>query len=713
MKKIAYFLTCLGLLGKLSADPIVLADFEGQDYGAWVTTGTAFGKGPAQGTLPYQMHVDGFQGHGLVNSFYGGDKSVGTLTSPSFKIERKYLNFLIGGGGWEGKTCMNLVVGGKVVRTATGSNTEPGGSETLEPASWDVSSWLGQDATLVIVDQAQGGWGHILVDQITLDDKPTASPVASVALVKDFTVQQSHLLIPIANASRGKKSQTLNFKVDGAVVQALNLTLPQADEKFWWAAYPLSFFPMQGKTLQISVEGKANSALQAAFERIHLGTEAEARSSEDYHEPYRNQLHASTWHGWNNDPNGMVFAQGKYHLYYQYNPVGIFWGNMHWGHLESTDLVHWQERPIALFAKTPRDAAYSGGGFIDTQGSGSLGKGTQFATYTSTGRGECVVYSQDGGQTFKEISENPVVKHRGRDPRVFRDEAHQQWVMAVYSEDAWAEAGPADEKNRQHADRHIAFYGSQDLHQWQWLGAFTDPDRSAVYECPEIFQLAVTGKPNEKHWILMAASNRYFIGQFDGKTFHKESGPHGTRHGAFYAAQTFSDVPDGRRIQVGWLLTNSYEKLFPTQSSNQGFTLPHELTLHETPVGLRLKFQPVRELETLRDKVLVSAENLSVDKLNQALQVCQEQLCEVQLTLSRSAQVKGTIAGIDVSFEGQQLRLFVDRTVTESFIDGGLSYEIYKRGTLGFYEQNSELKLPEGVTVKELKIFRLKSIWSQ
>lgn len=134
----------LGLAcGKLTAQDLVVADFEGSDYGAWQVSGTAFGLGPVHGKLPNQMAVDGFRGNGLVNSFRGGDDTVGRLTSPTFKIERRYVQFLIGGGGWEGKTCMNLLVAGKVARTATGPNIVPGGSERLQPAQWDVAEFFG------------------------------------------------------------------------------------------------------------------------------------------------------------------------------------------------------------------------------------------------------------------------------------------------------------------------------------------------------------------------------------------------------------------------------------------------------------------------------------------------------------------------------------------------------------------------------------------
>lgn len=144
MLTVIVVLTWISTVAQAASPDIVLADFEGQDYGDWKTTGEAFGPGPAQGTLPHQMEVSGYLGHGLVNSFYGGDKSTGTLTLPAFTINRTFIRFLIGGGGWEGKTCINLLVDGKVVRTATGPNTKPGGSEALEPCSWDVGEFAGK-----------------------------------------------------------------------------------------------------------------------------------------------------------------------------------------------------------------------------------------------------------------------------------------------------------------------------------------------------------------------------------------------------------------------------------------------------------------------------------------------------------------------------------------------------------------------------------------
>jgi hypothetical protein len=154
-----------------AVDDILIANFEGTNYGSWNVTGEAFGPGPARGTLPGQMHVDGFKGEGLVNTFFKGDGSIGTLTSPEFTIERKFISFLIGGGKDPEKLAMNLLLDGKAARNATGPNDKPGGSEALAPEVWDVSEFAGRTAVIQIVDQATGGWGHINVDQIVLTDR--------------------------------------------------------------------------------------------------------------------------------------------------------------------------------------------------------------------------------------------------------------------------------------------------------------------------------------------------------------------------------------------------------------------------------------------------------------------------------------------------------------------------------------------------------------
>ena len=237
-----------------AADPIVIADFEGSDYGDWKTTGTAFGRGPAQGTLPAQMHVEGFVGHGLVNSYSGGDNATGQLTSPPVKIQRKFITFLIGGGGWTDETCMNLFVDGKVVRTATGPNTAGGGSERLEPAAWDVGEFVGREATIVIVDERKEGWGHINVDQIVQTDDRGSIAIAPLPvpvtknMTRELVVEKKLLHFPVKT---GARTRVVTVKVDGTQVRRFDIELADADAD-WWA--PLDVAAWAGKKLTVVVD---------------------------------------------------------------------------------------------------------------------------------------------------------------------------------------------------------------------------------------------------------------------------------------------------------------------------------------------------------------------------------------------------------------------------------------------------------------------------
>jgi fructan beta-fructosidase len=689
---------------------LLIADFEGGGYGDWVVEGNAFGSAPASGTLPGQMKVDGFRGEGLVNSYLGGDDATGTLTSPPFEILKPHITFLIGGGGFAGETCINLVLDGEVVRSRTGSNTAPGGTEALDLASWDVAEFAGQQAVIQIVDQRRGGWGHVNVDHIVQSDSGLYEAITTLR------VDGTHLHVPVANTPRpeGERQVLLGLYDGDRLVQNLTVTLPREHDVYWMAAYPLNSFGVEGREITIRPSDRRYlpRTYQQAFDLIACGDDFPGQWAEDYGQPYRNQFHVSTRRGWNNDPNGLVHHNGRYHLYYQHNPVGIFWGNMHWGHLESDDLIHWRQEPIALYQNTVHDMMFSGGGFIDFNNSAGLGTNTLFVAFTSTGRGECLAYSQDGGVTFAELPENPVVRHRGRDPKILWYEPDQKWVMAVYNASPCAEtaAVPAD-PGQKHENANVAFHESRDLRVWTRTGAFTHADRHAVFECPELFELPVDGDADEQRWILYGAQNRYFVGHFNGRTFVAESGPHGSRHGAFYAAQTFSDVPDGRRIQIGWVRTASYPARFPGQIVNQSFTLPHELSLKQTPTGPRLCFTPVAETRKLRTETLARGTHLTPAEADHMLQACVGALTEVVLEFERNGNHGLILNGIDASFEGRSARIFTDRTFNEVYADEGHYYEVRTREPARFDSVETRLEAGFEGQVRAMTIYRLNSIW--
>jgi fructan beta-fructosidase len=548
---------------------ILIADFEGDTYGDWKTTGEAFGKGPARGTLPGQMAVTGYLGKGLVNSFNGGDKSTGTLTSPAFKVDRKYINFLIGGGKFPGKTCINLLVDDKVVRTATGPNDKPGGSEALDWHAWDVSELEGKSALIQIVDDATGGWGHINIDHIVQSDrKRTISEVR-----REFTVTKDYLNLPVKT---GAAKRRVRFVVGDKTVREFDIEL--ADDKPDFFAFA-DVAPFRGKKLVVETR------LPEGSKALEVMTVADdiAGAADLYREKYRPQFHFTSRRGWLNDPNGLVHADGEWHLFYQHNPYGWDWGNMHWGHAVSKDLFRWRELPVALTPPKYDDWCFSGSAVVDRDNTSGWHKGKEpllVCAFTSTGRGECIAYSNDRGRTWTEHDGNPVVKHQGRDPKLIWHAPTKKWVMAVYDE-------------RDGKARDVAFYTSPDLKKWAFASRIED-----FFECPDLYALPVDGDATKVKWVLSAADGKYLIGQFDGTKFAKESGKHQVWYGNFYAAQTYDGAPDGRRVQIGW----GNGVAFPGMPFNQQMTVPVELTLRTTDDGVRLFAVPVKEIETLHDK---------------------------------------------------------------------------------------------------------------
>ena len=558
-------------------EPIVIADFEGRDYGAWEVTGEAFGRGPARGTLDGQMEVSGYQGRRLVNSFRGGDGATGTLTSPHFVLERPYLNFLIGGGGHAGETCMNLLVDGAVVRTATGPNTEPGGSEALRWQHWDVSELAGKEARIQIVDARTDGWGHINVDQIVLADEAITAERS-----RDITVEKHYLNLPVKT---GAPKTWVRLMRGDEILREFDIELAQGEPAFWVS---LDLSPWQGETLTLWADNVGTNAV--GFAAI---TQAEELLGAEnlYHETYRPQFHFSPMRGWNNDPNGMVYYQGEYHLFFQHNPYGWNWGNMTWGHAVSTDLVHWTELGDAIHPDA-LGTIFSGSAVIDKKNTTGFQTGDEeplVCVYTYAGGitpwsegaefTQALAYSNDRGRSWTKYADNPVLGHingANRDPKAFWHEPSGQWVIVLYLD-----------------EHRMGFFTSPDLKTWEMQS-----ELKCFHECPELFTLAIAGDAAREKWVLYGAAGEYYIGEFDGKTYAPETEILPFNYGdCFYASQTFNNVPeaDGRRIQIAWGRTGH-----PDMPFNQMMNFPVELTLRDTEEGPRLFAEPVAELENLR-----------------------------------------------------------------------------------------------------------------
>jgi fructan beta-fructosidase len=650
---------------------ILIADFEGDTYGAWRTTGQAFGPGPAKGTLPGQMPVSGYQGKGLVNSFYGGDASTGTLTSPPLTVQRKYVNFLIGGGKHPGETCINLLVDGKVVRTATGPNDRPGGSEQLDWHTWDVSDLAGKKVVIEIVDRHSGGWGHINIDHIVQSDRRAAPSPED--LRRQITVLQPYLLLPVKNKARRRH---MRFTVQGKIVREFEIKLAEAEPDFWVFSDVAAF---KGKQLRIDVDSLTVESKGLASIR-QSATVPEADNL--YKEKLRPQFHFSSRRGWNNDPNGLVYFRGEYHLFYQHNPYGWDWGNMHWGHALSKDLVHWRELPIALYPRRFGDWVFSGSAAVDWHNTSGFGVGPEpplVAAFTSTGRGECIAFSNDKGRTFTEYQDNPVVKHQGRDPKILWYTPGRHWVMAVYDE--------------HQGKQWIAFYTSPNLKDWAYQSRI-----EGFYECPELFELPVDGDSGKKKWVIHAADGNYALGTFDGKRFTKESGKHRGNYGnCLYAAQTFSDIPkeDGRRIQIGWGRIST-----PGMPFNQMMLFPCELTLGTTQDGLRLFARPVREIASLHAGQHQWRNHLLREKDN-PLATLKGELFEIraEFAVDRSDTFGFVLRGIPVIYDVRKQQVSSGgNTALLKPVDGKLRLQILvDRTSIEIYGNDGRIYMPIGI----------------
>jgi sucrose-6-phosphate hydrolase SacC (GH32 family) len=307
-----------------------------------------------------------------------------------------------------------------------------------------------------------------------------------------------------------------------------------------------------------------------------------------YDEQFRPQFHFSPQKNWMNDPNGLVFYRGEYHLFFQHNPQGIGWGNMTWGHAVAADLVHWRQLENAILPDR-LGTIFSGSAVVDGENTAGFQTGREkpiVCIYTSAGKPftQSLAYSNDRGRTWTKYAQNPVLKHvagDNRDPKVFWHAASRKWIMALFLDG-----------NR------YALFGSSNLKDWTKLCEVPVPGAG---ECPDFFPLPVDGKPDNVKWVFWAANNSYLLGSFDGTTFRKEAGPLASHWGKNrYASQTYSGIlpSDGRRIQIAWMAGGAY----PGMPFNQQMSFPVTLSLRTFADGVRLCAVPVKEIETLRGR---------------------------------------------------------------------------------------------------------------
>ncbi|MAU71760.1 MAG: glycosyl hydrolase family 32 [Pseudozobellia sp.] len=335
----------------------------------------------------------------------------------------------------------------------------------------------------------------------------------------------------------------------------------------------------------------------------------------NYMEPYRPQFHFSPDSMWMNDPNGMVYHQGKYHLFYQFYPDSTVWGPMHWGHAVSEDLIHWKHNPIALY---PDELGYifSGSAVLDKKNSSGFGTESNpplVAIYTyhdpegeKSGKNnfqtQGLAFSLDNGESWTKYQDNPIIANTEdirdfRDPKVMWHEESSSWVMTLVAGD------------------HAQFYRSVDLKNWELSGEFGKHvgAHGGVWECPDLFKMKVQGSDEEK-WVLLISINpgapnggsgtQYFVGDFDGETFVTDQTEHkwvdwGTDN---YAGVTYSNTPEEKRIFLGWMSNWAYAQSTPTDRWRSAMTVPRELSLYKNNEGVELYSYPIDQFNDILSK---------------------------------------------------------------------------------------------------------------
>ncbi len=394
-------------------------------------------------------------------------------------------------------------------------------------------------------------------------------------------------------------------------------------------------------------------------------------------ELHRPQFHFTPPSNWMNDPNGMIFFEGEYHLFYQYHPHVPVWGPMHWGHAVSRDLVNWEHLPIALYPDE-NGMIFSGSAVVDWENTAGFGKEVLIAvftynnhTYNDKNRVEDqnIAYSRDRGRTWTKYAGNPVVPHPGdltdfRDPKVFWYEDH--WVMALA------------------AGHTILFYISSDLKLWEQSGSFGGGYGSTkgVWETPDLFRLNVAHSP-ETRWVLTVgvgdghpaggSGTQYFIGEFDGRNFTSENPQDSllwADYGAdYYAPQSWNAEPTGRRLMLGWMNNWQYANLIPASSWRGTFSLIRELSLAQTEQGIRLIHKPIPEMQTLRhghqhwqNEVIKPATNLLAGVRGKSLELAAEFQIVNDIDCFGFRICIGQNEHTTIKYKAPEKTLFVDRT---------------------------------------------------
>lgn len=498
--------------------------------------------------------------------------------------------------------------------------------------------------------------------------------------------QKNYLLLPVQ-----EKAEMCNIKVvkNNTQVKALNVRLA-SNHIDYYVPLDLKQFGDDAKlALDIHVNGTyRNDGELSGFtcwKKMQFSDTFDTANREKYRPVYH---HTPAW-GWMNDPNGMFYKDGVWHLYFQYNPYGSQWENMTWGHSTSTDLLHWtfQGDPVEADAW---GTIFSGSAVVDHNNTSGFGKGAVVAMYTSAGENQTqsIAYSNDNGQNFTKYDGNPVLTSNTpdyRDPHVFWNEDIKRWNMIM------AEG------------QHMDIYSSADLKEWKLESQFGAEygNHGGVWECPDLMKMKVRGTDQYK-WMLLCNINpggpfggsatQYFVGQFDGHKFTCESAPEVTKWMDYgkdhYATVTFDNAPDGRRVAMAWMSNWQYANQVPTMQFRSANSVPRDLDLYEyqsqtycgvTPSPELAAARPKKATKTLTEacEMVVTLKGnatitLANDKGEQVVMTYDEKSRTFAMDRTKSGQKEfsddfAALTVAPVHGKMSQLRLFIDRSSIEAF----------------------------------------------
>lgn len=454
------------------------------------------------------------------------------------------------------------------------------------------------------------------------------------------TGDSRYLLLPVQESTDDAR---INVLVDGNVAETIYVRLAKSKTDY---TVPFDLNPYKGHDvmLDVVIPQSRGSVREAKDDACWRGIVLADTFDTANREKYRPAFHHTPRYGWMNDPNGMFYKDGRWHLYYQYNPYGSKWQNMTWGHSVSDDLVNWEHLPEAI-RPNGLGSVFSGSCAVDHDNTAGFGSDAVIALYTSAGTSQMqsLASSTDGGLTFNIYPSNPVLtlESEARDPKVFWNDSTKEWNMILA-----------------HAlDHEMLIFSSPDMKSWALQSSFGKGlgAQGGVWECPDLFELPVAGT-DEKKWVLLCNINpdgpfggsgtQYFVGDFDGKTFKADTDAAGNVSTKWldygkdhYATVTWSDAPDGRRVALGWMSNWQYAADVPTMQFRSANTLPREMGLFRAPDGeVYASSAPSPELEALRGKLAAKVKKTTVGRKARSFALPSENggICEILMDIEAS-----------------------------------------------------------------------------